>query len=49
MSAIYKDKKESLKCIMSNNFYIIKILFGAAPIYGISIIVEAVRPNLYIS
>lgn len=46
MSAIYKNKKESLKCIMSNNFYIIKILFGAAPIYGISIIVEAVRHNL---
>ena len=32
--------------ILSNNIYIIKMLFGATPVYGFYIIVEAVRHNL---
>lgn len=32
--------------ILSNNFFIIGLLFRASPFYGVSIIVEAVRHNL---
>jgi ATP-binding cassette subfamily B protein len=35
-----------IKRIISNNSFIIKILFETSPVYGISIIVEAIRHNL---
>lgn len=39
-------KKDGIRRILSNNIYIVGELFRAAPFYGISIIVEAVRHNL---
>lgn len=39
-------KKDGIRRILSNNAFIIGELFRAAPFYGISIIVEAVRHNL---
>lgn len=41
-----KDKKNKIGRIWSNNCYALKILFGATPFYGCSIIVEAIRHNL---
>lgn len=35
-----------IKRVISNNNFIIKILFETSPVYGISIIVEAIRHNL---
>lgn len=40
------NKKQGMKHIFSNNLFVLKILFGATPVYGISIVVEAVRHNL---
>jgi len=40
------DSAGGLKRIISNNRFILKTLFEASPVYGISIIVEAVRHNL---
>lgn len=40
------DSAGGIKRIISNNSFILKILFEASPVYGISIIVEAVRHNL---
>ncbi|MCH5265066.1 MAG: ABC transporter ATP-binding protein [Lachnospiraceae bacterium] len=36
----------SIRRVLKNNMYVLRILFGATPIYGISVIVEAVRHNL---
>lgn len=42
------SKKSSIPIskIVSNNWFVLKLLFGATPLYGISIIVEAIRHNL---
>lgn len=40
------SEKIGMKYIFLNNLFVLKILFGSTPIYGISIIVEAVRHNL---
>lgn len=40
------DNAGGIKRVVSNNSFIIKILFEASPFYGISIIVEAIRHNL---
>lgn len=39
-------KKSGMKQIVSNNAFIIRLFFRATPLYGASIIVEAVRHNL---
>lgn len=39
-------KKSGMKQIVSNNAFIIRLFFQATPLYGASIIVEAVRHNL---
>lgn len=39
-------KKSGMKRIISNNAFIIRLFFRATPLYGASIIVEAVRHNL---
>lgn len=36
----------SMKQLFSNNMFVLKILFKATPMYGISVIVEAIRHNL---
>ena len=36
----------SMKQLFSNNFFVLKALFKATPIYGVSVIVEAIRHNL---
>ncbi len=42
-----KTKEQGgLKRIISNNYFIIRLIFQATPLYGFSIIVEAVRHNL---
>jgi ATP-binding cassette, subfamily B, bacterial len=45
-----RDKKKNhgndIRNIWSNNIYALKTLFGPTPVYGISIIIEAVRHNL---
>jgi len=41
-----KEKKIGMGRIWSNNVYALKALFGPTPLYGISIIVEAIRHNL---
>lgn len=46
MASKTNKKRNGAKCVLANNMYMVKLLFGAAPIYGISIIVEAVRHNL---
>ncbi|HKL98839.1 MAG TPA: ABC transporter ATP-binding protein [Mobilitalea sp.] len=40
-----KSQKSSTR-IWENNIYALKILFGPTPLYGLSIIVEAIRHNL---
>ena len=42
-----KADKTSLKRIIANNIFAIKLLFESTPIYGISIIVDTVRHNLF--
>lgn len=46
MESKINKKRNGVKGIFANNMYMVKLLFGAAPIYGISIIVEAIRHNL---
>ena len=36
----------NMRNIWSNNIYALKTIFGPAPAYGVSIIVEAIRHNL---
>ena len=43
---VKRTDKISLKRIISNNFFVAKLLFESTPIYGLSIIVEAVRHNM---
>lgn len=47
MKAAGKEKKkQSISTIWKNNIYALKTLFGPTPVFGISIIIEAVRHNL---
>ena len=46
MSREKNPKTAGKSNILANNIYALKILFGPTPLYGISIIVEAVRHNL---
>lgn len=41
-----RQKKNSMGRIWSNNLYALKTLFGPTPVYGISIMIEAIRHNL---
>lgn len=41
-----EKKKQNGSRIWSNNIYALKTLFGPTPVYGISIIAEAIRHNL---
>ena len=41
-----KTEKLSLSRIYKNNIYALKALFGPTPVWGISIVVEAIRHNL---
>ncbi len=41
-----KNEKMKVSRIWANNIYALKALFGPTPIYGFSIIVEAIRHNL---
>lgn len=46
MSKAGKNNRKGIVRIWSNNIYALKTLFGPTPLYGCSIIVEAVRHNL---
>jgi ATP-binding cassette, subfamily B, bacterial len=46
MRKIKKNYGNSIGNIWSNNIYALKTLFGPTPVYGISIIIEAIRHNL---
>lgn len=46
MSKVRKNNKNSIVRIWANNVYALKTLFGPTPMYGCSIIVEAIRHNL---
>ncbi len=41
-----EKKKQSISTIWKNNIYALKTLFGPTPVFGISIVIEAVRHNL---
>jgi len=38
-----KDHSYNIKNIISNNIFAVKILFGATPVWGIYVILDAVR------
>lgn len=46
MSKVRKNNKNNMVRIWANNIYALKTLFGPTPLYGCSIIVEAIRHNL---
>ena len=46
MRKVKTNNKNSMVRIWANNIYVLKTLFGPTPLYGCSIIVEAIRHNL---
>lgn len=46
MSKEKRQDKNTIARVWSNNLYALKTLFGPTPLYGFSIIVEAIRHNL---